>query len=412
MRDQDSNQEENWRRYVVVSGLFFLCINIVIIGFNAYVDPLNRLAHLQLPRLEIDRDPSTGGRAKTASGLLAGDINALMLGSSRVEVGLDPEHPLFDGFHAYDASLRGTNLYEISRVYDFALEHNDIELVVYGVDFLTFSTRRTVRADYYESAFHTEAMLVTARYLASIDSLNQSFGALASDPQHLAKRGRKEFGYSSSDNASYDQRQVFKEVLLTNFITNPLTYGEFEYGSDRLAMFREMLEESARRGVDLKLFISPVHAWQLETMASMGLLETYNRWQGDLVDIVASVNESMGSSFVLWDFSGYNEITTESVPAVGERGKRMTWYRDSSHYREEVGDMVLSRMAPRDQSPRLQSDFGEILSPETMSAYTSRFMEARDRYRSSHKDAVAEIADMVRLSGEQASRESDRLPSG
>ena len=172
---------------MVVSGLLFLCINIVIVGFNAYVDPLNRLAHLQLPRLEIDRDPSTGGRAKTASGLLAGDINALMLGSSRVEVGLDPEHPLFDGFRAYDASLRGTNLYEISRVYDFALEHNDIELVVYGVDFLTFSTRRTVRADYYESAFHTEAMLVTARYLASIDSLNQSFGALASDPQHLAK---------------------------------------------------------------------------------------------------------------------------------------------------------------------------------------------------------------------------------
>ena len=43
----------------------------------------------------------------------------------------------------------------------------------------------------------------------------------------------------------------------------------------------------------------------------------------------------------LFDFSGYNEFTTERVPPPADRHSAMRWYWDAGHYKVALGDEML-----------------------------------------------------------------------
>ena len=67
-----------------------------------------------------------------------------------------------------------------------------------------------------------------------------------------------------------------------NFLVHPETYAAFEYDKGRVDMLREMLEMFASRGVSVHLFISPIHARQLEAIEQLGLFATFERWKRDV----------------------------------------------------------------------------------------------------------------------------------
>jgi hypothetical protein len=46
----------------------------------------------------------------------------------------------------------------------------------------------------------------------------------------------------------------------------------------------------------------------------------------------------------VWDFCGFNPITTEPFPQPGETENRMRYYWEISHFRREVGDLMLGTM--------------------------------------------------------------------
>jgi hypothetical protein len=101
--------------------------------------------------------------------------------------------------------------------------------------------------------------------------------------------------------------------------------------------------------------------------------------------------------FPLWDFSGYNDITTEMVPANEDSKTRMRWYWESSHYRTETGDMILNRMFQIASGESTQgSDFGVLLNRATLEAHLSSIRLARQRYAEQRPQEVAEVADLLR----------------
>jgi hypothetical protein len=65
----------------------------------------------------------------------------------------------------------------------------------------------------------------------------------------------------------------------------------------------------------------------------------------------------------LWDFSGYSSVTTEALPELGSRAE-MRFYRDSSHFKDVVGDFVLDRLFGLSHPRRpVPLDFGVRLTP-------------------------------------------------
>ena len=132
----------------------------------------------------------------------------------------------------------------------------------------------------------------------------------------------------------------------------------------------------------------------------MGLYPVYERWLSDLAAAVDSANASpeVRRPVRLWDFSGYNSITTEDVPDHGDGTVRMDWYWDSAHYTPAAGELVLARMIGDVVSvPR---DFGERLNTKTIPNLFAQEQRLRTRYSTLHPEEIADVKHLVRATAE------------
>jgi hypothetical protein len=67
--------------------------------------------------------------------------------------------------------------------------------------------------------------------------------------------------------------------------------------------------------------------------------------------------------FQIWDFSGYNDYTTEPLP--NKRNEKMHYYYDGSHFLPIVGDKMLEQMMSKN-NPEAPSGFGRLLTSRTL----------------------------------------------
>ncbi len=103
------------------------------------------------------------------------------------------------------------------------------------------------------------------------------------------------------------------------------------------------------------------------------------------------------STFPLWDFSGYNSISTEVVPVLGDTTTIMHWYFDSSHYTPAAGDLVFDRIFNYKSPDRtVPDDFGVLLTNQNIEFHLANIRSDREHYRQSHPDDINEIEAMAR----------------
>jgi len=117
-----------------------------------------------------------------------------------------------------------------------------------------------------------------------------------------------------------------------------------------------------------------------------------------LVEINEQESACFGeSAYPLWDFSGYNSLTTEDVPPDGDSETQMKWYWESSHYKKELGDLVLDRIFDYHHSRRIvPDDFGILLTSENITAHLCRIRDKQREYHKLHPGDVAEIEELAK----------------
>ncbi|MHC4860801.1 MAG: hypothetical protein ACYTDY_12015, partial [Planctomycetota bacterium] len=329
-----------------------------------------------------------GARVATSIRLAVRRFDALVVGTSRVGA-ISTEHPAFADQRVFNTALMQTSMVELGRLFDYAAARQDVRTVVIGLDFVTFSTRRTLSADFSRSAFAGHSpWLLLAKTLASgqtlvlsMDTIRTSRGrrplttpTLAAVEELLAKFERQ-------------PRKAF-DAVLRDFLTRPTTYGCYEYDSERVEILGRMLERARAEGARVDLFFSPVHARQLEMIRALGLFDTFERWKREVAGVVAREGAGAEGAPTLWDFTGYEGFTTEEIPD-GEA--KMEWYVESSHYREALGDIVLSRMYRPDPPERYPDGFGVRLTPENVDRHLARIRAAREVYARTHPEEVSSV---------------------
>jgi hypothetical protein len=98
----------------------------------------------------------------------------------------------------------------------------------------------------------------------------------------------------------------------------------------------------------------------------------------------------------LWDFGGYNAVTSEPVPAAGA-GIRMRWFNDPVHYTTRAGRAIEDRILNlSSREPTALADFGEKI---VLSAIGQHFDERRlehRRYSDANPRTRADIAALSR----------------
>ena len=160
--------------------------------------------------------------------------------------------------------------------------------------------------------------------------------------------------------------------------------------------FRELLRYARKHDIELRLFISPVHARYLEWYRRVGWWPLFEGWKRALVDTLDE--DAMAArgrpAVVLWDFGGFHSISTEPVPELGDHSTRMRWYRDTSHYSPEVGNLILERILG---APGLApSAFPDPpLDRATIDRHLASIRTEGERYRRAEPGEVENVAEML-----------------
>lgn len=372
-----------YRRYAGFVLAFVFCQSFGIILFNILVDPyvvMNapRVAGFNHIKAEINQQV----RRFKALEVIRIQPQTVLLGSSRTEFGLDPDRLALQGNPpAYNLGLPAANMYEVRRYLEHAIANQpDLKTAAIGLDLLMFNqftentpdflearleTNHLVWQDILDSTFSIDALIASAKTIKrSLSYPNETVGFYYKDGQK---------------NAQFYRKAIYGEQSTKAIIAQGLKYGVFQpVDRDRiyqvspryLQELQTVVTLCKEHEIDCRFFISPSHAIQWEAIRAVEGWNAFERWKREVVKILP-----------VWDFSGYNSITTE--PLNGN----LKNYWDNSHYKQKVGDMVLSRIFG-DESEKVPDDFGVLITPENIESHLAKIRRDREAWAKENPETV------------------------
>ncbi len=367
---------KNYRRFNLAFFGFTLPGLLAVGLFNIGIDPYGVMNSPQWRLNRLKTEQFNHVRLFKASSVNRIAPKTILLGSSRTDLGLDPKHPaLAEGKPAYNLGLAGPNMYEVKRYFDHALAiQPELKTVVLGVDFFMFNEYKTHLPDFEETRLERknltpqEWLNVTLSFGVTRSSLSTIKNSWKSQANFLYHDNG--FRYVHNNEPKNPLPKEFKNMIL-GFFQEEGYYLRYKLSPGFLNDLRELVEICQSRNIELKIFISPSHATQWEALRLAGHWEDFEQWKRELVKIAP-----------VWDFSGYHSISTEPM------GDRMTYYWDSSHYRQEVGNIILNRLFEYDTAS-VPPDFGPLLTPETVEEHLAEIRHDRESWAKVNPEAIA-----------------------
>lgn len=392
------SEKNPFRRYTI-SIVAVMSLNLgLIAAFNAAIDPYGILPSDRIVGINnIKPDKNTKVRLFKAANIADIEVQSIILGSSRTEFGIDPSHPALDGDRgSYNLAITGGNMYEVKRYFDRAIATQpNLNQIVLGLDFFMFNKFRPNAEDFKESRLEHD---ITTGDL--FDSL-LSFDAILSSIRTVlaSRREPQAIGHFYPDgrrNPSYYIQYVYFnaptkarfKLMLTDFLERPDLYQRYELSADYLNSLAEIIQMSQERGIELKIFMSPSHATQWEAIRAAGLWPKFEAWKRAVVELAP-----------VWDFSGYNSITTEAI------APEMNYYLESSHYRKAAGDLLVNRMFDYDEE-MVPSDFGTFVTPANLNAHLEGINRDREVWANTHPELVQWVGELSAAAKEKAAEEN------
>jgi len=413
----------------LIAGLSAWLLLSFVLAFNAAVDPYGMYRLIEIQDFNSHK-PAIYHRVRLFKAYDVRRIkpSAIVLGTSRSHVGLRMSHEGWDpaATPRYNLSFDGATTKEMY----FYLRHADavhpLKQVVLALDtyhptLVTASARPDFDPDLLlETRSFTSPLrtvLADLKILSSIDTLNASVktlwsqndgepGWFAADGQRLGEIffRRHEEAFQKSPRDYFDEidrlevgfkldRSCPIPAKRTSRSTEPPNSAD----ETSLGYIRRIVEFCHARHIDLRIFITPEHAHQTEISAAVGAWPSIEKAERDLVRLLSedTAQHPGEPPIPLYDFSGYNSVTTEPLPPPGSR-EEMKYYWDSSHFKEVVGDFVLDRLFGIDHPERpIPKDFGRRLNADTIESAMAEMRAGQIAYRRSHPQDVATIRSSV-----------------
>jgi hypothetical protein len=118
-------------------------------------------------------------------------------------------------------------------------------------------------------------------------------------------------------------------------------------------------------------------------LAENGHWAEVENWKVALADIATRYQRDC--NIKIFDFSGFNSLTAERIDRMTpEMGLANYW--EASHFRDNVGKLVLRRLFAPD--PSLPTDFGRELNNDTVAAINSLSNRERANFLLSHSNEI------------------------
>lgn len=356
----------NYKFYNLLFAVIFVACLLSIALFNIIIDPLGLLGTPAMRGINLNKIAlSSHERLHKAAELVRKKPENIFIGSSRTQVGLDPEHYLqITGKPAYNTAFVGANMYEIQRYFQHALHNQpNLKQVIVGIDFFSFNEFKKNTPDFDDSRLEKSSITLKdfIGTALTVDGIKLSVRTLKSnfkDPNEQKEYEPNGMRWNGNQETLENAKDIFIGTV-QDYLTSDELYRSYSLSVAQLDRLKKLKAVCDERNIKLIIFISPSHALQWESIYAAGLWPTFEQWKRDVCQI-----------HPVWDFSGYNSITAETVADT------MKLYWDPSHYRKEVGNLVLNRLLhyKEDQVPW---DFGVLITPNTVESRLETIRQER-----------------------------------
>ncbi len=396
--------------------------------WNLLVDPFGMFDLLTIKNFNAKK-PSTYERGRL---LKAYDIRRLkpdsvLLGSSRCYFGLRTNHPAWgrNAGHRYNLGIDSASVEEMYRYLIHAGNVRPQKLVLLGLDLYP----RLDKPDKPEIDFDPDILMSDAslwskvklaladiKILTSMDALKSSWNTvlkqksaaaswIAADGQRIGDKfyRRKSWDFEKLGPEEYMDR--LDHALIKNLLIEEAPpvkeikpyHDVVAVEQDPLSSFDylyKIIEYCRYHHIALKIFTTPSHARLLEIAikveGGLGPIDNEKRRLVKILALEASRHPDQ-KPIPLYDFYGYSSVTTEPLPPEGSH-EEMANYWDTSHFKEQIGDMILNRLFETDdpQHP-CPKDFGMLLTKDNVEANIARMHLDHQRYIKQYPEELAEI---------------------
>lgn len=352
-----------YRQFNLLLLLFTSLPIVTVSGVNWLVDPyqvFNTPNFLGINHIKPEKD--NNDRLYKALDIIRLKPKTIIVGSSRVKQGINPNNPIFEQKQpVYNLGLNGANMYELLRYVEHSLTNQpDLETIILGLDFFMFN------ADLGNQPSFSEHRLDKS-FLTPIDGINALFSVGTFSVSH------------NTFLASLNQPE--RETIQNGFLVNPDSndgetvrrfesslrqyfslHSDYQLSPEYLRDFEKIVQLCQENGINLIVFISPPHVSRLEAIYITRRWQIFEDWKREITRITP-----------VWDFSGYNSVTSEPLADY------MTNYIDESHYTKEIGDLILARIF-QTQKEGIPPDFGVFLTSENIEKHLANIREDREKW--------------------------------
>ncbi len=354
----------------IVLGFFFTFI-IIIASFNYIADPYG------IYNSGFFKDkPASGKHMRIVKAVKLQELKpvSIALGTSRTDVGINPEHPYFIK-PSYNLALSGGSLYESKLYLENVIKQGNLKQVLLVADWRMFNEinmRQTSDIERYFDKFFIYAYLINYKTLTDSYFTIKNQGAKAqhhangqmdnsflrshiiSSGGHLKVMNSEESYYYQS----FNKNNTYKS-------TNKNSFEDFE----------EIVRLCYKNGITLDIIFGPSHIRQWESFDYHIGIDVFYKWKKDVVLTVDKIaKEENTTPYRIMDFSVYHELTAEKVPE--DPAVEMKYHFEGSHYKEVLANIVLDRLL--DKSP--YKDFGIELNVKNIDSHLENLRNDRAKY--------------------------------
>lgn len=260
----------------------------------------------------------------------------LVVGNSRVEMGINPQHPAFDDLQpVYNLGVPGPAMRGQLAYAQNALKSSNVKNIFLALDFRDFLDDQN-NLDEELASINTSIFEDKVPAILSLDALMSSIVTLFSQNSESPNRLKNGFNpaneYRQIVNIEGQDALFDHQMKLLNSKLNGKAYVpegvEFQIG-----VLNNQIDSWLKQGVSISVFINPYHDEYYSAFAQHNLSRAFDDWR-------FKVKNALGNKVSFCDFTELGRRSSNIKQSENE----LMYFWEPTHYKEALGNIMIKQL--------------------------------------------------------------------